>query len=78
MLALLFGFNLGVPAFYAACHFDEMSRGSVLCLFNTSFENRFHNAATRFFTPKLMTMASAGAIRGEYCWPDRGVQWHLG
>jgi hypothetical protein len=26
----------------------------------------------------LMTMASAGAIRGEYCWPDRGVQWHLG
>ena len=25
----------------------------------------------------LTTMASAGAIRGEY-WPDRGVQWHLG
>jgi hypothetical protein len=25
----------------------------------------------------LMTMATAGAIRGEYL-PDGGVQWHLG
>ena len=27
--------------------------------------------------PKLMTMASAGAIRGEYS-PYGGVQWRLG
>jgi len=39
----------------------------------------YHNAATRFLTPKSMTMASAGAIiRGKYS-PDGGVQqWHLG
>jgi hypothetical protein len=54
-LALLFGFNRGVPLFYAACRFDELSRESVSCLFNTSFEKRFHNATTQFFTPKLMT-----------------------
>jgi hypothetical protein len=32
---------------------------------NASFEKQFHNATTRFFTPKSMTMASAGTIRGE-------------
>ena len=44
---------------------------------NASFEKRFHNATTQFLTLKSMTMASAGAIRGEYL-PDGGVQWHLG
>jgi hypothetical protein len=34
---VLFGFNRGVRPFYAACRFDELSRGSVLCLFNASF-----------------------------------------
>jgi hypothetical protein len=64
-LALIFGFNRSVPPFYSACCFDELSRGSVSCLFNTSFEKRFHNATTWFFTPKSMTMASAEAMRGE-------------
>ena len=76
-LAVLFGFNCGVRPFYEACYFDELRRGSVLCLLNASFEKRFHNATTQVFTPKLMTMASAGATRGEYL-PDGGVQWHLG
>ena len=61
----LFGFNRGVRPFYAARRFDKLCRGSVSCLLNASFEKRFHNATTRFFTPKLMTMASAGAIRGK-------------
>ena len=62
-LAVLFGFNRSIRPFYAACRFDELSRGSVSCLFNASFEKQFHNSTTRFFTPKSMTMASAGAIR---------------
>jgi len=64
-LAVFFGFNRGVRPFYAARRFDELSRGFVLCLFNASFEKQFHNAATHFFMPKSMTMASAGAIWGK-------------
>ena len=78
-LGELFGFNRGVKTFYAACHFDELSRGFVSCLLilSASFAKRFHNATTQFFTPKSMTMASAGAILGKES-PDGGVQWHLG
>ena len=76
-LAVLFGFNCGVRPFYAACRFDELSRGSVSCLLNSSFEMQFHNTITQFFAPKSMTMASAGAIGGEYL-HDGGIQWHLG
>ena len=51
-----------ISCIYVACCFDELSRrGSVLSLLNASFEKRFHNATTQVFTPKLMTMASAGA-----------------
>ncbi len=60
-LAVLFGFNGGVRHFYSARHFDELSRGSVSCLLNASFEKQFHNATTQFFTPKSMTMARYGA-----------------
>ncbi len=64
-LAVLFGFNHGIRPFYAACCFNELRRGSVLSLLTAIFEKRFHNATTRFFAPKLMTVASAGAILGE-------------
>ena len=37
-IAKLFDFNRGVCPFQAACCFDELSRGSVLCLLNASFE----------------------------------------
>jgi hypothetical protein len=37
-LAVLFGFNHGVQSFYAACRFDELSRGFVSCLLNASFK----------------------------------------
>ena len=71
---MLCGFNCGVPPFYTACPFDDLSRGSVSCLLNASFEKQLHNATTRCFAPKLMTMASARAIRGKYL-PD-ARWWH--
>ncbi len=39
---MLSGFNRGVPPFYAACRFDELSRGSVSCLLNASLEIAFY------------------------------------
>ena len=45
-IAELFGLNCGVRLFYAACCFDELSRGSVLCLLNASFKtavSKCHN-----------------------------------
>jgi hypothetical protein len=72
----LFSFNCGVQPFYAACCQDELSRRFVSCLLNASFGKQLHNATSQFFTPKLMTMASAGAIQGNYL-PDGGIQWHL-
>jgi hypothetical protein len=57
---VLFGFNRVIRPFYAACCFDELRRGSILCLLNASFEKPFHNATTRFFTPKI---------------DDHGVRW---
>ncbi len=44
---MLFGFYRGIRPFYAACRFDELSRGSVSCLLNASLEKRFpqhHNS----------------------------------
>ena len=37
-IAELFGLNRGVQPFYAACCFDELSRGSFLCLLIASFK----------------------------------------
>jgi len=76
-LAVLFVFHFGIRPFYAVCHFDELSRGSVLCFLTLALKRDFHNVTTRFFTPKSMTMASAGAIQDEYS-PNGGIQWHLG
>jgi hypothetical protein len=83
-LALLFGFNHGVRPFYAACRFDELSRGSGSCLSNASFKKRFHNATTQFFTPESMAMASAEAIQVAsrvaldlLYWAMRSAPYHL-
>ncbi len=46
-LALLFGVNRDDRPYHAACRFDKLSRGSVLCLLNASFRKRFpqrHNS----------------------------------
>ena len=50
---VLFGFNRGILLFYAAFFFDELSKGSVLCLFYDSFKKQFHNAKTRFFYTEI-------------------------
>ena len=39
-------------------------------------ESDFHNTTSRFFTPKLMTMASAGAIRSLAGWDDIAQKEH--
>ena len=46
-LAELFCFHRSVRTFYAACSFDELSRGFVSCLLNASFKKQFpqhHNS----------------------------------
>jgi hypothetical protein len=74
---LLFGFNNGIQFLYVAYRFDESWVEGQFCAFlMLASESDFHNATTWFFTPKLMTMAPARVIRGEYL-PDGGVQSHL-
>ena len=41
-----------------------------------ALESDFHNATTKFFTPKLMTMASARAIRSLNRWDDIAQKEH--
>jgi hypothetical protein len=65
-IAELFGLNPGVQPFYAACCFNELSRGPILCLLNASFKTAVSHATTQFFEPKSMIMVSAGAIQGKY------------
>ncbi len=61
-LAELFGFNRGVRPFYAAHRFDELSRGSILCLLNTSFEKQFPQRHNSIFYAK---MDDHGIRRGD-------------
>ena len=37
-VAELFGVNHGIQPFYDACRFNELSRGSIMCFLNGSFE----------------------------------------
>ena len=57
---MLFGFNRGVRPFYAACCFDDVSRGSVSCLLNASFETRYPQRHTSSFYAEI---------------DDHGVRW---
>ena len=52
-IAELFGLNPGVLPFYAACCFDELSRGSVLCLLNTSFKTAVSKCHNSTFWAKI-------------------------
>ena len=47
------GFNRGIRNFYAACRFDELSRGSVLCLLNASFGKRFSQCHNSIFYAEI-------------------------
>ena len=57
---MLFGFNRGVRPFYAARCFDDVSRGSVLCLLNASFETRYPQRHNSIFYAEIN---------------DHGVRW---
>ncbi len=52
-LAVLFGFNHGVRPFYAACHFDEVRRGSPFCLLNASFGTVISQCHNSVFYTKI-------------------------
>jgi len=52
-LPVLFDFNHGVPPFYAACPFDDVSRGSVSCLLNASFEKQYPQCHNLIFYAKI-------------------------
>ena len=56
----LFGLNRGVRPFYAARCFDELSRGSVSCLLNASFETRYPQRHNSIFYAEI---------------DDHGVRW---
>jgi hypothetical protein len=71
-IAVLFALNCGIRPYYAACCFDELSRGSVSCLLNASFKTAVSQRHNLIFEPKSMTMTSAGAIQGKYL-PNGGV-----
>ena len=52
-IADLFGFNRGIQPFYAACCFNDLSRGSVSCLSNASFETVVSQRHNLFFWAKI-------------------------
>jgi hypothetical protein len=49
----LFGLNRGIQGFYAACCFDELSRGPVLCLLNASFKTAVSQRQNSIFLAKI-------------------------
>ena len=59
-IAQLFGLNRCVRPFYAARCFDELSRGSVSCLLNASFETRYPQRHNSIFYAEI---------------DDHGVRW---
>ena len=80
---MLFGFNCGVQPFYAACCFDELSRGSVLCLLNTSFGTAISQCHNSISYSKIDdhgvrrgAMASKVALDLTY-WVMRSAPYHL-
>ncbi len=52
-IAELFGLNRGVRFFYAACCFDELSRGYFSCLFNASFKTAVSQRHNSIFLAKI-------------------------
>ena len=52
-IAELFGLNDGVQPFYAVCCFNELSRGSILCLLNASFKTVVSQRHNSIFWAKI-------------------------
>jgi hypothetical protein len=61
-LSVLFGFNRGIRPFYTACRFNELSRGTVSCLLNASFEKQFPQRHNSIFYAKINVH---GICRGD-------------
>jgi hypothetical protein len=59
-LAELFPFHCGIRPFYAACCFDELSRGSVSCLLQASFGKGFPQRHNSIFYAEI---------------DDHGIRW---
>jgi len=76
-MAELIDFNRGVQPFFAACCFDELSRGSVLCLLNASFRKAISQRHNLIFYAKIDDHGIHWVIWGEYL-PNGGARWHLG
>ena len=62
-IAEIFSSNWAMSQFYEACGINDVSTGSVLCLFAASFGSAVFTATTLLCVPKPMTLAAAGAIR---------------
>ena len=52
-MAELFGLNCGVRPFYAACCFNELSRGCILWLLNASFKTAVSQRHNSIFWAKI-------------------------
>ncbi len=72
-IAELFGLNRGFGPFYAACCFDELSRGSILCLLNASFKTAVSQHHNSIFWAKIddhdVCRGNTGQILAQW--------WHL-
>jgi hypothetical protein len=82
-LAEFFCFHRGIRPFYAACCFDELSRGPVLCHLNDSFGKSFPQRHNTIFYAEMddhgVRRGNTGQIltRWRRPAPDGGVQWRL-
>jgi hypothetical protein len=69
-LALIVAFDLSTSTQLVASM--SLVEGPFRAFWTLASKSEFHNATTRFFTPKLMTMVSAGAMWEEYL-PDGSI-----
>ena len=64
----LFGLNCSIRCFYVACCFDELSRGSVLCLFNNGFKTAVSQRHNYIFWAKIdVRQGNTGQILAQWC-----------
>ena len=67
-IAEVFGFNHGIGPFYADCHFDELSSGSVLCFLNASFWTAISKHLNLMFWARIDDQGGhQGNLRRDTC-----------
>jgi hypothetical protein len=71
-IAEIFSFNPSDRPFYPACCFEELSRGSVVCLLYASFETAISQRNNSFFYAKIddhgIRRGNTGQILLAQCW----------